>query len=243
MQNKIKQLKRGLSNFYSTVLNVNSDSLAGLELLPIETILDVGANEGQSSKVYRKIFPDAQIYAFEPLSAPFAKLDTWAKTQGGKVITTQSAIGNVDGSQEMVQHVDFSPASSLLETTSLETEMYPISERQESVSVSVRTLDSFFEDTPLIEPIFLKIDVQGYEIPVLKGSVAMLENITAILVEICLQPLYVNQSKFSDVCAFLDSHGFSYAGNLSQIPDSAGRYVYVDAIFLNRKKVDMLYNN
>jgi hypothetical protein len=46
-------------------------SLLGLKNLPVRTIIDAGANTGQFARMIEKIFPEANIYCFEPLGEGF----------------------------------------------------------------------------------------------------------------------------------------------------------------------------
>ena len=43
--------------------------LLGLGIFPIQTIIDIGANEGQSCKKLKSIFPNSTLYAFENTKA------------------------------------------------------------------------------------------------------------------------------------------------------------------------------
>src|SRR5438128_3120008 len=70
-------------------------TLLGLRSMPIRSIVDVGANEGQFAKWIMGIFPGAKLYAFEPLPGPYEKLAAWARSQGGSVRTFNLALGDV----------------------------------------------------------------------------------------------------------------------------------------------------
>jgi len=45
-----------------------------LQELDIRTVLDIGANSGQSARLYRYLFPRAAIFAFEPLPECYKRL-------------------------------------------------------------------------------------------------------------------------------------------------------------------------
>ena len=70
--------------------------------------------------------------------------------------------------------------------------------------VDARTLDSFD-----IEPDFIKIDTQGSELDILKGSVRSLEGCTGVEAEVELQRVYEDQPLKKDVDRFMESLGFS----------------------------------
>jgi len=72
-------------------------------------------------------------------------------------------------------------------------------------AVVTRRLDDVAECPP---PDFLKVDVQGGELDVLKGGVRALEQCLVVECEVEFVPLYQNQPLFSDVDQFLRRHGF-----------------------------------
>jgi hypothetical protein len=56
--------------------------------------------------------------------------------------------------------------------------------------------------------IFLKIDVQGYELDVLKGAIKLLDKISLIKVEISYTQLYENSTNWKSLVDFLNNKGF-----------------------------------
>jgi hypothetical protein len=57
---------------------------------------------------------------------------------------------------------------------------------------------------------FLKLDVQGAELEVLKSASHVLESTLAIQTEVEFAPIYRNQPLFADVDVFLRSQGFAF---------------------------------
>lgn len=57
---------------------------------------------------------------------------------------------------------------------------------------------------------YLKIDVQGAELDVLKGAVNILRNISVVQLEVEFVPIYRKQPLFADVDQFLRSQGFMF---------------------------------
>ena len=72
--------------------------------------------------------------------------------------------------------------------------------------VDVVTLDEYARTIESIH--LLKIDVQGFELEVLRGAVNTLLKIDFILVEAAIRPLYQNAPRFTAVYDFLADHGF-----------------------------------
>ncbi len=98
---------------------VPESTLLGLLDFDIHTVLDIGANIGQSARSFRKLFPEAMIYCFEPLPLVFSQLNDWTQSQNSKVVAFEVALGEENKPMIMKEHVKFSPSSSFLESTSI----------------------------------------------------------------------------------------------------------------------------
>jgi len=214
-----------------------SATLVGLRAHGIHTLIDVGANVGDFSRLALRKLPLERIVCFEPLAEPFSKLDAWASRQHpGLVSCFQVALGEEDGRFAMFRHVDFAPSSSLLASTAANVELYPFTARQEQVSVPVRRLDDVLAevDLPLVEPILVKMDVQGFEDRVLRGGRQTFSRATACILEVILDPLYEGQADFLALANELHALGLRYAGNLDQAYAPDGHVVYCDPVFVRR---------
>lgn len=215
---------------------VPEKSLLGLKNIQFNTVLDIGANIGQSSKLYRKLFPDATIYSFEPLPNAFEKLSDWAKSQNGKVIPLNFALGNSNGKVKMKDHVNFSPSSSILESTDFSKNLFPQTCKQKEVVVDIVKLDDFQENIKIEPELLIKMDVQGFEKNVIDGGRQVFSKATACIMEISFQPLYKGQPNFKELHSIMDELGFKYAGNLLQVYDKTGSVIYLDAVFKKNDK-------
>jgi hypothetical protein len=100
--------------------------------------------------------------------------------------------------------------------------------------VRVSTLDRTLADAldRLPREILLKLDVQGFEDRVLRGAGRMLALCKAVVLEVCLDPLYEGQADFHGLAQLLHEAGFRYAGNLDQAYGEDGRVVFLDAVFV-----------
>lgn len=81
---------------------------------------------------------------------------------------------------------------------------------QRQVHISITTLDAFAAEHKVGIIDLLKIDVQGYELEVLKGASLMLSSgrIRVIVLEVNFAPLYERQASFEEISTFLQSNGF-----------------------------------
>ncbi|MFW5664538.1 MAG: FkbM family methyltransferase [Coleofasciculus sp.] len=210
--------------------------LLGLSKLPIRSIIDVGANDGNCSQKLSRIFPQSHIYSFEPLPEPFKKLEQWGKQQKGRVKVFNIALGDSIQAIEITKHLYFNQSSSILKTTQLCERIYPMVKKQQTIVVQQSTLDHKISSlpTPLAPDILIKLDVQGYEDRVIRGGIETFKQAIACIVEISLDILYQEQADFKDIFLWLDQLGYCYAGNLDQVQGKDGHVRYFNAVFIKK---------
>ncbi len=198
----------------------------------IKSVLDIGANDGHYSRRMLELFPDAKVFAFEPLPDCYERLAALAK-QFPAITPINTALGSEQATLTM-ERSSFHPSSSMLHMTALHKKIYPKSATRDAVPVAVAVdrLDTIAETLPLEEPFFAKIDVQGYEDKVIEGGKKTLSRAVCIIVETSYLPLYEHQPLFKDVHNLIASIGFSYCGSLEKHYDKEGFPTYEDAIFM-----------
>jgi FkbM family methyltransferase len=199
--------------------------------LGIRTVLDVGANIGQFAGRARKILPEATIHSFEPLPQVYRELRRLAE-HDHLMFVHETALGDADGETEMHENA-FSPSSSLLPMTQAHVHAFPGTASTRSVRVPVTRLDAWASTRELLEPVMLKLDVQGYEDRVLTGGEMTLKRVRALIVETSFRELYQGQLLFDDLHSLLCRFGFRCAGfeDVSRDRDS-GMTLQADALFL-----------
>jgi FkbM family methyltransferase len=79
----------------------------------------------------------------------------------------------------------------------------PLPRRRQSLKM--RTLDSLFDKGNVD---FLKLDVQGYELEVLKGAETLLRTCQAVLLEVSLIEINKGAPLFCEVISFMAARGF-----------------------------------
>jgi Methyltransferase FkbM domain len=85
------------------------------------------------------------------------------------------------------------------------------------------------------ERIWLKLDVQGFELPVLRGGERTLDEVEVVETELSLVELYEGQSLLADVLAHLDSRGFGARFFEPVFSDPvSGELLQVDGVFARR---------
>lgn len=209
-------------------------SMLGVKEMPIRTVIDVGANEGQYAEYLSGVFPEASFYCFEPLPSMFAKLDPWARAQQTSITALKYAVGDSEGSAEMRYHSDHPASSSLLDATDFHREYVPASKQEEIFEVPLTTLDAVVGrgEVKIEGDLLIKLDVQGFEDRVIRGGPETFRRAAACVIEVCLESFYEGQATFPVLVAQLNELGLHYAGNLQQVPGADGRIVFLDALFL-----------
>ena len=87
--------------------------------------------------------------------------------------------------------------------------------------ITTRSLDALIESKQFPFPDFLKLDVQGHEMEVLKGAAKSLANSTVCLLEITLLNIGEETPLLSEMVTFMDERGFQ-AYDISSL--SEGRW-------------------
>ena len=197
--------------------------------LECRTVVDIGANKGQFAVAVRARFPQARIFAFEPLSGP-AKRFRLIFSDDELVRLYDSAIGpRAEMGTIYVSARDDS--SSLLPITDLQNEIFPGTSEVGQETVRIGTLREFVQPDEIKPPALLKIDVQGYELEALKGCECLLDRFAYIYVECSFVELYSGQASVSQVIDFLHERGFVLKGIYNITYDRSELAVQADFFF------------
>lgn len=198
----------------------------------IDTVLDIGANTGQFAQQLRHdIGYRKKIISFEPLSSAFRTLEQNAlRDPNWKVFNF--ALGDSD-KQDSINIAANSYSSSLLEMLPAHLKSAPESHYLKTEVIEIKKLDSIFQDIGLVtHNIYMKIDTQGFESKVLKGSENSLLHIDTIQMEMSLIPLYKGELLFNDLCTFMISKGYTLVGIENGFTDKqSGQLLQIDGIF------------
>ena len=168
----------------------------------IHGIIQVGANTGQELDQLVKY--SNNIYLFEPLKSAYSIL--LAKSAKYKAVKTYNfALGDSHGIKTLNVTEDNNGASSSILKPTLHKDYFPEIQFSTSEEVTVKRYDEIDEN---LHANFLIIDVQGFELKVLKGFGSKLENIDFIFTEYSLKPLYDKSVLIYDLDDFLKKLGF-----------------------------------
>jgi len=223
-----------LKYLYDRELNL----VTTLNYLKIKSIVDVGANEGQFILKLLKMGFKGNVLSFEPVTDAYKKLLINAKKNRRKRVSwhvvEKCGLGSKNFSQDIFisKH---SESSSLLKILPKHTNLKPLSKIISNEKINIKKLDSFYDDVEKLDKnIFLKIDTQGYELEVLKGSEKTLKLITALIVEVSLVKLYEKQPLWLDIVNFLKERNFIVWSIDRVMGDiSTGESYQLDITFVN----------
>lgn len=202
------------------------------------TIVDVGAQDLTSEEhVYAPLqrAGAASVIGFEPLPDAGS-----ARRADSSVVMLNHFVGI--GGPATFHVTEFDPASSLLEPNSEFLSQFvalPIMCKTVSTEeVQTTRLDDISE---VGECDYLKIDVQGGELDVLKGAQRTLEDVIVVHCEMEFAPVYRGQPLFAEIDIYLRSAGFELidltnAGYnryqaLAGTPASGSRLLWAEAIY------------
>jgi len=174
---------------------------------PIDLVVDAGANLGQFAGLIRSKGYRGRIWSFEPVSHVFDALAAKAARDPLWQVS-KLALGSTAGRAEInvsANHTlsSFLPASAMLASYDANAATVP-------ETVRVDTLDAILNGDPA-RSIFLKIDVQGFEKPVLEGAKETLARVHALYVELPVEHLYEGGWTFPEAIRYLDDLGFTPA--------------------------------
>ena len=182
-----------------------------LKELDIEKIIDIGAHKGEFLESMLKIKKVNSFYAFEPQKNIFNELNE--KFSKNEKITLFNFAMDKEITNKKLKINKLSMTSSLAEIN--DKSLYlrfknfltrTKSNFEDEYDVQTNTIDKIFEGVKL-EKTLLKIDVEGFEINVIEGSLVKLKEIPFILLENQFGNHYKNND-FNDVIKLLSEKNF-----------------------------------
>lgn len=166
-----------------------------------KTVLDVGAAIGVYSRAIRFVFPDAFIYAFEPIPASYAKLKKLERNED-RLKAFNFALADENKMADFYLN-DFSFSSSLLKMTNRHKELFPFTNKERIIKVECKRMDAL-KDIQIKKP---------------------------ALSEVNFEKFYDRQANYDDIFSFMLRSGFRRFIQVDTLYTEKGKLVASDLIF------------
>ena len=192
----------------------------------IDAIVDVGANIGQFAYMISRVCPGVPVYSVEPDPQCFKELERNFARFGipGRCFCVAAS----DGAGEAGLNVHGDRANnSLLES--------PGAEPVARVAVPLARLDDVLAGVLPASRLLLKLDVQGYEMQVLRSAGQVLQRCDAAIVEVSFESAYEDAAKPGEILAWFAERGFALhdiLDTLRNAPARGGNLREADLLFV-----------
>jgi FkbM family methyltransferase len=184
-----------------------SKSILKKYLPQMPVIIDCGAHDGADSIELARILK-GQIHSFEPVKEIFTRLKK--KTEPFSNIHCYNlALSDQTGIQHFYVSEGVSDASSSLLEPQDHLLDHPDTYFNKKIEVEALTLDEWARRNNIAKVDLLWLDMQGFELNMLKASDTVLKTVSLIHTEVSTKETYKGVSVYSDYRKFLESKGFS----------------------------------
>jgi FkbM family methyltransferase len=236
IKNAIHRMLRGLGWELQRAQNANVEHRVATDVIAfagVSTVLDVGANVGQYGELLFQTGFAGTLISFEALPDAHRKLQLNADKQPRWKVARRAALGSNKGQIE-INIAANSVSSSVLPMKDTHLNAAPESQYVGRHLVDVERLDELaLSLLPPTGRLMIKIDTQGYEMEVLKGSTGLLPRTSAIQLELSLVPLYDGAPTFVEMISFLQSHGYELFSLVPGFKDArTGKLLQMDGFFV-----------
>jgi FkbM family methyltransferase len=190
----------------------------------ISGIIHIGAHQGWEVNEYiENGFQD--IILFEPLSENFRILEENFKNVNANISAHQVALGNEEKNTTMYLSDNGLLSSSVLKPK-VHLQLHPTVGFPTTEEVEMMRLDSFSGETQKFN--FINMDVQGYELEVLKGGTETLKHIDYVYCEVNRDELYEGNAFIEDLDEFLSGY------NMERVETDWAGTLWGDALYIKK---------
>jgi len=206
-----------------------------IKFITPKIVCDIGANKGQWSYVLSQVVDLKHVVLFEPQHDLHLLLKDLDLGDAERCIF-QCALGENQGEMKLYGG---SPSASLLTASKTQHDYFPGSLSKKNELVSINKLDDIYQQNNLPIPDIIKLDVQGYELQVLKGGTDTLKKTKYLVAELSFKEFYVGQPPLWELIKFLNEHGFVLVdqGYILKSRKLPHEILQTDGIFMNKNLV------
>lgn len=233
----IFKTKRNVFSFFKKGSSIASTQIlhsVKLHVGNVNTIIDVGANQGQFALASTHFFPSAFIFSFEPVPETFEQLSKNISLVKN-IKAFNIALGNLEGKIDFFSN-EYSHASSALAVSGFQKEVFTKTHKEHKIKVVVKKLDNMYNEVEFKEPVLLKLDVQGFEKEVLKGAQNILDRIDYLLFEASFIKMYDGEPLFDEMHTYVKELGFELIAPVSTLQSKNLQILQMDMLYRRKNK-------
>ena len=183
-------------------------------------IVDCGSHIGISILYFKKLYPDAKIYSFEPDKENFYLLKKNVEENNLKnIFLNNFALSNFKGKSYFYGHFHGSGNDTCGNTLN---PLWGEREGFEKQKINVERLSDFLKKKKIKKIDFLKLDVEGVEKEVIEDIKPLLQNVDKLTLEYHL--LKNSKEGLKRIKKVLKEEGFVVKGEIIDISKAVSRY-------------------
>ncbi len=151
-------------------------------LKPGMTFIDVGANIGAYTLFAgKRVGLEGKVIAFEPQAETFNRMvENIELNELTNIIAKQIAVGETSGKVEIVKDTDTSKSYTRIMRSTIDQDSHD----PNICAINMISLDNYVCSHKLIKIDYLKIDVEGFELHILKGAKHILEKLIPSIIQV-----------------------------------------------------------
>ena len=193
----------------------NSKYKTFIEKEKIKTIFEVGSRDGLDAISLSNDYPESNVYSFEcnPQTVDICKKNI-ENSLKKNIKFYDFALGNEDGSFPFYSYVKYENTQYEIESSGSSSffKRDDFDDCQKYIKdVEVKNVCNFCKENDVQKIDLLCMDVQGYELNILKGCGEMLYDIDYVILEVTkpgLVSIYNSSPSYQDINSFMIENGF-----------------------------------